>query len=87
MTIKKPVRTSCQNDIINMQEIVRQRLKSAIEAKNNELAKVEIDLLERLLKLNKFEDISPPKLTSLEIRQRREKLINEIEAKIQKLSK
>lgn len=70
-----------------MQEIVRQRLKSAIEAKNNELAKVEIDLLERLLKLNKFEDISPPKLTSLEIRQRREKLINEIEAKIQKLSK
>lgn len=87
MTIKKPVRTSHQNDIINMQEIVRQRLKSAIEAKNNELAKVEIDLLERLLKLNKFEDISPPKLTSLEIRQRREKLINEIEAKIQKLSK
>lgn len=87
MTIKKPIKISSQNDIINMQEIVRQRLKSAIEAGNNELAKIEIDLLERLLKLNKFEDISPPKLTPQEIKQRREKLINEIEAKIQKLSK
>ena len=87
MTFKKPIKISHQNDIINMQKIVRQRLKSAIEAENNELAKVEIDLLERLLKLNKFEDMSPPKLTPQEIKQRREKLINEIEAKIQKLSK
>ena len=50
MTIKKPVKISSQNDIINMQETVRNRLKSAIDAGNNELAKVEIDLLERLLK-------------------------------------
>jgi len=70
-----------------MQEKVRARLKSAIDAGNNTVAKIEIDMLERLLKLGKFEVVEPLKLTPQEIKQRREKLINEIEAKIQKISK
>lgn len=87
MPIRKSNKTLPKNDILSMQEKVRARLKSAIDAGNNTDAKIEIDMLERLLKLGKFEDVVPPKLTPQEIKQRREKLINEIEAKIQKISK
>ncbi len=87
MSIRKSTRNSQKSDILNLQKIVRERLKSAIEAADNKAAKIEIDVLESLLKLNKFEDFSPPVLTPNEIKLRREKLINEIEARIQKLSK
>ena len=87
MSIRKSTRNSQKSDILNLQKIVRERLKSAIEAADNKAAKIEIDVLESLLKLNKFEDFSPPVLKPNEIKLRREKLINEIEARIQKLSK
>lgn len=83
MEIKSILKKNTRVNISQLKQIVRVRLKQAIENWDNTQAKSEIEILEKLIKIGNLEPDLPKTISQSK---RRQELINILEEKFKKIS-